>query len=154
MTPKESIDRERVNRLMMAALDGEIAPDERRELEASIERDPEIRGEWERMSRVKEVTGAMTYREPPEEVWGQYWTSVYNRTERGLGWILVSVGTIILLSYGTWKWLESLWADAGLPLFLKLAIMAVVAGLIVLAFSVIREKLFTYRQDRYKEIER
>ena len=33
-------------------------------------------------------------------------------------------------------------------------ILAVAAGLSVLAFSVIREKLFTHRHDPYKEIER
>lgn len=154
MTRNESVDRERVNRLMMAALDGEISPDERRELEGTLERNPEIRREWEMMSRLKEVTGAMTYKQPPEEVWDRYWTSVFNRIERGIGWILISLGSVVLLTYGAWKWLEALWGEAGLPLFVKLAIMAVAVGLLVLAVSVIREKLFTYRRDPYKEIER
>jgi len=139
---------------MMAALDGEISPDERRELEGTLERNPEIRREWEMMSRLKEVTGAMTYKQAPEEVWDRYWTSVFNRIERGIAWILVSVGSVVLLAYGAWKWLEVLWGDAGLPMLVKLAVMAVAVGLLVLAVSVIREKLFTYRRDPYKEIER
>ena len=154
MTRNESVDRERVNRLMMAALDGEISPDERSELEGILERNPEIRREWEMMSRVKEVTGAMTYDRPPEEVWDRYWTSVYNRMERGVGWVFVSLGTVVLLAYGAWKWFETLWGEAGLPWFVKVAIMAVAVGFLVLAVSVIREKLFAYRRDPYKEIER
>lgn len=154
MTRNGSEDRDRVNRLMMAALDGEITPDERRELDGMLARHPELRREFESMSRVKEVTGAMTYREPPEETWDRYWTSVYNRIERGIGWILVSVGSVVLLAYGAWKWLEAVWGAAGLPPVVKFAIMAVATGLLVLAVSVIREKLFTYRDDPYKEIRR
>jgi hypothetical protein len=148
------VDRERVNRLMMAALDGEIATDERDDLDRVLERHPEIRQEYRMMQRVKEVTGTMTYREPPEEIWDRYWVSIYNRLERGIGWILISVGAIALLSWGAWRVIEALWGDAGIPVGVKLAIFAVAAGLLILAVSVVREKLFTYRHDPYKEIER
>jgi ferric-dicitrate binding protein FerR (iron transport regulator) len=154
VTRNDAVDRERVNRLMMAALDGEISSDERRELDGVLERHPEIRREWEMMGRLKEVTGAMTYQQPPEEVWDRYWTGVYNRIERGIGWVLVSVGAVVVAAYGAWKWLEVIWGEAGLPLFVKLAIMTLAVGLLVLAVSVIREKLFTFRRDPYKEIER
>lgn len=154
MSRNESIDRERVNRLMMAALDGEIAADEHRELDAILERDPAIREEWERMKRVKEATGTMTFREPPEEVWDQYWTSVYSRAERGIGWILLSVGSVVVAAYAAWHLLASIWGDTELPVFMKFAIFSIALGLIVLALSVIREKLFTHRRDTYKEIQR
>ena len=106
------------------------------------------------MNRVKEVTAEITFREPPEEVWRQYWGSVYNRTERGLGWILVSVGSIVLLGYGVWEFVTHLLEDSGIPWPIKLAILAVALGLVVLSISVAREKFFTWRRDPYKEIER
>lgn len=148
------IDRERVNRLMMAALDGETTSEEWRELQGVLARDPELQAEWERMGRVKEVTGAMAYKNPPKEVWGSYWTSVYNRLERGAGWILLSIGAMVLLVYGAWEGLQAMWADASIHLFVKIAVMAVVAGLVVLIVSTVREKLFTRKYDPYKEIER
>lgn len=154
MTGSDRVDRQRVNRLMMEALDGEISAAERRELDEILEAHPEIRREYDMMDRAKEVTGTMTYRQPPEEVWDRYWTSVYNRFERGLGWILISIGAVVVASYGTWKWLEAVWGDAGLPLVVRLGIIAVATGLFVLAASVIREKIFTHRHDPYKEIER
>jgi len=150
----ENVDRERVNRLMMAALDGEISTDERADLDRVLERHPEIRQEYRMMQRVKEVTGTMTYREPPEETWDRYWVSIYNRLERGIGWILISVGAVVLLSWGAWEVLGEIWGDTGIPLGVKLAIFTVAAGLLILAVSVVREKLFTYRRDPYKEIER
>ena len=38
MSGNENVDRERVNRLMMAALDGEISTDERADLDRVLER--------------------------------------------------------------------------------------------------------------------
>jgi hypothetical protein len=154
VTRSDQVDRDRVNRLMMEALDGEISAAERGELDGILDAHPEIRKEDEMMSRVKEVTGTMTYTKPPEEVWDRYWTSVYNQFERGVGWILVSIGTVVVATYGAWKWLEAVWGEAGLPWIVRLGIIAVAAGLFVLAVSVIREKLFTHRHDPYKEIER
>ena len=154
MTRNDPADRERAQRLMMAALDGEISAAERQELDQLLETDDRIRDEWERMNRVKEVTSAMAFREPPEEVWEQYWTSVYKRVERGIGWILLSLGTIVLLAYGAWKWMEAIAGADDLPLVLKLAIFGGVVGLIILIVSVLREKLFTRHRDAYKEIQR
>lgn len=147
-------DREKLRGLMMAALDGEITADERAELERGLEADGELRQEWESMRRVKEVTAEMGFREPPEEIWGRYWTSVYNRAERGVGWILASVGAIVLVGYFAWEAVQRLLAETELPWGVKVAIFALALGGIILAISVAREKFFTWRRDPYKEIER
>jgi hypothetical protein len=147
-------DRVKLRVLMMAALDGEITPGDAEELEQGLAADGELRQEWESMRRVKEVTGEMGFRKPPEEVWGRYWTSVYNRTERGVGWILASVGAIVLAGYAAWEIVQQILASSGIPWAIKLAIFAVALGGIILSISVAREKFFTWRKDPYKEIER
>ena len=91
---------------------------------------------------------------PPEEQWRVYWQDVYNRMERGLGWILVSVGAIVLASYGLWEAVSEMLEDASVPWFLKLAFFALGAGAIILFVSALREKLFTRKHDPYKEVER
>ena len=154
MSPRDSVDTEPARRLMMAALDGEISSEERHELDGMLETNSEIREEWEQMNRVKEVTSTMAFREPPEEVWGEYWTSVYNRTERGIGWLLLSLGSIVLLAYGSWKWVQAVFQTDDLPLLPKLAILGVAFGLSILVVSVLREKLFTRKHDPYKEVQR
>jgi hypothetical protein len=145
---------ERVRQLLMSALDGELTARERRELEGLLNADSSLRDEWNRLTRVKEVTQSMSLRKPPDEVWEDYWASVYSRLERGIGWILVSIGLIVLVSYGAWRGVEELIADAGLPWFLKGAILATTVGLVVLFVSVLREKLFVRGRDPYKEIQR
>jgi len=147
-------DEHDVRDLMMAALDGELAPAERAELVRRLAADPELSKEWERLQRLKELTTMSKIKSPPEAQWDHYRRSVYNRIERGVGWILVSVGAAVLIGYGLWEAIQSLLADTSMPEYLKLAIFALGAGAVVLLISIVREKLFTYRHDPYKEVER
>jgi hypothetical protein len=138
----------------MAGLDGELSSQEQAELDRLLADDDRLQAEWERFRRVKEVTETMSYREPPPEIWEDYWTVVYNRLERGLGWILVSVAALVLFGYGAWHAIEAILADSGLPGFVKIAIFALVLGAAILFVSVAREKLFTRKRDAYSEIQR
>ncbi len=97
----------------------------------------------------------MKYKEPPDEVWERYWSKVYNRLERGLGWILTSIGAISLLFYGGFKAIESLIKDPTLAVFLKVAILVLLAGVVILLVSVVRERIFVYKKDKYaKEVKK
>lgn len=145
---------ERARRLIMASIDGELASGERDELERLLDAHPTLRTEWARLQRLKEVTEAMALRPAPEEVWSDYWASVYSRLERGIGWILFSLGAIVLLSYGAWTGVKELVADATMPWFIKVSLLAVTIGTVVLLVSVVREKVFVGRRERYKDVER
>lgn len=145
---------ERARRLIMASIDGELAGGERGELERLLDERPALRAESARLQRVKEVTEAMALRPAPEEVWSDYWASVYSRLERGIGWILFSLGAIVVLSYGAWTGVRELLADATMPWFVKASLLALTVGVVVLLVSVVREKVFVGRRQRYKDVER
>ena len=145
---------ERAHRLMMGALDGEISDAERTELQRLMEQDPSLQGEWKRLNEVKEVTGTMALRSPPAEVWETYWTSVYHRFERGVGWILLSMGAIVSLSYGLWQVVQEIIGDTTMPMAIKAAIFVTMVGGVILFVSVAREKWFIYRSDPYKDVQR
>ena len=87
---------DRTRELLMRALDDELRPEEQRELDLLLADDPTLRAERERLGRLKEVTGEMKLRNPPEQLWDDYWNSAYSRMERGIGWILVSFGVIVV----------------------------------------------------------
>ncbi len=145
---------EHTHHLMMAALDGELAADERAELERRLAADADLAAEWKRLENLKEVTQMTKISTPHEEHWGSYWQGVYNRIERGIGWILFSLGATVLTVFGLWEAVDALFQDSSMPVFLKLSVFALGAGGAVLLISVIREKLFTHRHDPYKEVER
>ena len=147
-------DDERIRQLMMGALDGELNERDRTELDRELGADPELRREWERLKRVKEVTSTMVLRSPPEEVWETYWKSVYHRLERGVGWILLSLGAMIALAYGLWRAALELMADTSIPGFVKGSILAAILGGVIIVVSVIREKMFVKKLDPYRDIQR
>jgi len=148
------VPNERARRLMMAELDGELGAAEREELNRLVAGDPELENERKRFLRLKEVTDSMALKPAPAEIWDGYWTSVYSRLERGIGWIFASIGAIILLVYGAWQGIEEMIGDASLPWYTKTALLALLFGLVVLLVSVIREKLFLGSRQRYKDVER
>jgi ferric-dicitrate binding protein FerR (iron transport regulator) len=145
------IDRDRAQALMMAALDGEASAAEQQELNAMLERSPELAAEWRRFERLKEVTSGMRLQHLPEEVWDRYWTTTYRRAERGLAWLLVVAGGLVLAGYWIWHAVEAFLADTGTPFFLRAAIAAVTIGALILVVSVVREKIFTARRDPYQK---
>jgi ferric-dicitrate binding protein FerR (iron transport regulator) len=149
-----NIEIERIRGLMMAALDNECSTAERQALMQALEKNPGLQREWRELQRVKEVTSMINVRKPPDEVWAGYWTQVYARNERRVAWVLVSLGTIVLLSWGVWQWISHLLADQTVPTFIKLGMAMLAVGLVILAVSVVREKLFVNKHDPYKDIER
>lgn len=151
MTHQDPLNRERVQQLMMAALDGEVSSDEQRELDGLIAAHPDVAHEWRRFQRLKEVTTNMSLRTPPEETWDRYWQNTYRRTERGIAWLLVSIGAIVLLGYWAWHAVLAFFETGSEPLGIRLAIAALTIGLVILAVSVIREKIFTNRRDPYQK---
>jgi hypothetical protein len=150
----QAMDKQEIRELMMAVLDDESSPEDRRKLDRALADDAVLRFEWEELRKVKEVTNMMSIRKPPDHVWQDYWTSVYARLERGIAWVFISLGVIVTLSWGVWEAVQEISADADVPTLVKIAIAALFVGILILAVSVVREKLFVRRSDPYKDIER
>jgi hypothetical protein len=152
MTPANDLDLDRIRALMMAALDNECSDDERRELETQIARRPELRAEWTRLKRVKEVTMSMEIARLPEEVWDHYRRSVLHRGERGVAWTLIVGGAATLGAWALWHWLEA-WLARDLPVVVKVASAALMTGAALLLVSIVRERWHLRHRDPYsKEI--
>jgi hypothetical protein len=151
---KLAADRERFQQLLMGAVDQELSAAEQEEFEKLIQQNSDFNEEWTKFKSMKEVLVTMKFKNLPEKTWDNYWLNVFNRLERGLAWILVSVGSVILITFGLFKAVEEMFQDQHLILIVKGAIIAVLAGLVILLVSVIREKLIVRRSDPYKEVKR
>ncbi len=140
--------------LLAGYVDGELTAAEREAFEAELASDPELKAELQEFRELKEVTGMARYADLPDEVWETYWQSIYRKLERGVGWILFSLGAIVLLGFGLWEGLSHLWANPEAPLWLKLGVSILGGGSVFLLVSYGRERLFAYNRDRYKEVTR
>ncbi len=141
--------------MLTGYLDGELTPERSAELEAHLATCEACRRELAELTGLKEELAMMKFKEPPDVELERYWRSVYNRLERGLGWILFSVGAIVVLCYGAFLLIEEMIKDPRIAVLLKVGVVALVFGAVILFVSLLRERLAVRKVDKYsKEVER
>jgi predicted anti-sigma-YlaC factor YlaD len=139
---------------MMGYLDGELTELEIERMDQHLEGCGECRAELDGFRKLKEITRPMKLAIPDDAYWEQYWSSVYNRLERRAGWIMLSAGAILLTSYGAYQFVVRLLLAGEIHVLIRLGIAALVIGLCTLLISVIRERIYLWRSDKYKRIKR
>jgi predicted anti-sigma-YlaC factor YlaD len=145
---------EEIKPYLMSYLDGEIEPEKKTEIERHLTECENCRKEHQSFVKLKQETDKMRLADLSDELWNGYWKGVYRRVERGAGWIFLSIGAIILLSFGAYQFFKELLADPNISLIVKVGVSTGALGAIVLLVSIIRERLFQHKTERYKEVER
>lgn len=140
--------------LLMGYLDSELTELEVLRIEEHLKECADCAAELEEFRRLKEVTHNMRVLMPDEKYWEDYWSHVYNRLERKIGWILTSLGAILLSSYGLYDLVEQLLIRTGIPLIVRIGVLALVVGFCTLLISVLRERIFLAKMDKYERIKR
>ena len=139
---------ERVNyEELMRYLDGEIGPEERVRIEASVETSTELRRELAVYRAMKDDLQALKLSDGGPD--GSVWHAVNRSLARPLAWVLLVVGALVWAAYGVWVYFTS-------PSFLwqKLATGAVGVGILVLLASVIWERYRVWLTDPYRDIQK
>ena len=132
---------------LMRYLDGEVGPEERRRIEASMEYSTELRRELAVYRAMKDDLQTLKLNQGGSN--GSVWYAVNRHLARPFGWILLVVGSLVWAAYGVYVYLTS-------PTFLwqKLATGAVGIGILVLLASVIWERYRVWLTDPYRDIQR
>ena len=141
--------------MMMAYIDDELPDEDRRRFERHLEGCESCARELSEFASLKEELAMVKFAEPTDAELERYWRSIYNRLERGLGWILFSAGAIVLLCYGAFVLLEEVIRDPNVALAVKIGVSALIVGAVVLFVSLLRERLAIRKSDKYsREVER
>lgn len=137
--------------LLMGYLDGELDESQRRRVEEALASDPALQQELEEMRGLKELTSSVGIDEKTDAELQAFWGSVYNRTERRVGWMLLIAGLLGLSALVSFLFLDSdktHWS-------VKVLVACMGAGALILLWSVWRERMRVLSHDRYsKEIHR
>lgn len=140
--------------LMTAVLDGEADTDQRQRFAELLAGDAALQQEFDELKSLKELTMNNKQQDPDKALWQSYWSGVYRRLERGVGWVLMSAGLIMLLMYGGWEFAREWLTSPDIPLWVKFGGVFAGSGMIILFVSILRETLFHHKNERYKDIER
>jgi hypothetical protein len=139
---------------MMGYLDDELTDEQRDQFAEHLKGCRECAGELDQFRKLNAITDEVTLVEPEDRIWQDYWSGVYNRVERGLGWIVFSVAAILLTIYGGFKLIEEIVNDPAIGMLLKAGLLALILGLAVLFVSVLRERVYLWSKDRYRNVRR
>ena len=141
--------------MISAYVDGELTPEQRERLESHLSACDACKRELAEVRALKKELDMIKFTEPTDEQLERYWSGVYNRLERGAGWVLFSIGAIVLLCYGGFKLVEQVVRDPAVAWWVKGGVLALVFGLAILFVSLLRERLAVRKVDKYsKEVER
>jgi predicted anti-sigma-YlaC factor YlaD len=139
--------------LISGLVDGELGPEDKKRVCDHLVSCDSCRNEYAKLKKLKEVTDDMKYYDLPDKLLAGYWTGIYNRIERGLGWIFLSIGIIIILGFAAWKFLEDFLLNNDISIIVRFGVAAFVIGIIIFTVSIIRERMFSKKHDRYDEVE-
>ena len=140
--------------LLMGYLDGELSAEEKDRLEKHLKTCASCQEELGDFRKLIAITNEVGLLEPEDKLWERHWGGIYNRIERRIGWVLFGVAAIALLIYGGFVMVEEIVTDPKISVLLKVGICAMIIGLAILFVSVVRERLFFWSNDRYKNVRR
>ena len=140
--------------LMMGYLDNELDEDQKSRFEQHLAGCRECTEELKEFRKLKAITDEVTLVEPEDRIWQQYWNGVYNRIERGVGWIMFSIAAIVLVVYGGFKAIDEIIEDPNVEMIVKIGLLALIVGMAILLVSVLRERLYFWKKDRYRNVRR
>jgi hypothetical protein len=136
--------------LLVGLLDGELTPDETRQINDHLTRCASCRDDFEKLRETTGRLGAISFHEPDDAVLAQVWKAPYSRLARNASLFLIIGGYLTLVGYG----LFTLFTSGTEELPAKIGIGGIVLGFVTLLIQLIRERLKTYKTDPYKEIKR
>ena len=141
--------------LITGYVDDELSVADRQRLESHLRACDACRRELEELVAFKEHLTMLKFKEPSDAELQRYWSSIYNRLERGVGWILFSLGAIVVLCWGAFEAIEEMIKDPAISLVLKVGVVSLIVGGVVLFVSLVRERLTVRKTDKYsREVER
>ena len=139
---------------LMGYLDNELSDEQKNRFEEHLAGCPECTAELKEFRKLKAITDEVTLFEPEDRIWQDYWAGIYNRIERSIGGIIFSVSAILLAIYGGFKLIETIITDATTGMLLKIGLLALITGLAILFVSVLRERVYFWGKDRYRNVRR
>lgn len=140
-----------VKTLLSGYLDGELEEKSRDVVEQHLAVCEVCRAEYEKLKTLVEVTNEMRFKEPAKEVWDKYWSRIYNRLERSAGWMIFVLGIIVWVAWGVYCFVT----NPAIKAVEKVIVAAPIIGVLILLISVIRERVYKSKFDKYsREVKR
>lgn len=149
MTNQVQINSEHVGEMLSGYIDGELTQQERQRVILHCESCEACSETLEELTVLRERLGNTLISPIGEDKWRESMDVKGVKTSRGIGWILLIAGLLVIGGVGLYHFVFEDTMDT----WMKLVIVAIYGGLAILLFSVLRQRLIERKTDKYKDVE-
>ena len=136
--------------LMMGMIDGELTDAESMKLNNHMIRCSSCREESEQLKGASSKLDGIDIKEPDEGIVDKTWRSPYSKLTKNFGILLVIAGWLIMMIYGAYEFIVTKETES-IP---KYAFVIILIGIAILFITVLRDRIRSYRNDPYKEVDK
>lgn len=141
---------EKIDELLSGYLDDELTQGDFQRVDVHLRSCEKCRKTLDAMTQLqKAVANSQVAAELEQERWEKIMKDIPAQASRGIGWTLFIAGIVTLVSVAIWEFA----VDVDEPLHIKLAVGGVWFGLLFLFLSVLRQRILSYKTDKYKEVQ-
>lgn len=140
---------EKINELLSGYLDNELTQSDYQRVDVHLRSCESCRQSLDDMTKLRgAVAVSQTDTNLEEERWERMMNDLPARASRGIGWILLIAGFVTLVSLAIWEFA----IDDEISIWSKLGAAGVWFGLLFLFLSVLRQRLISWKTDKYKGV--
>ncbi len=142
---------EHLEELLSGYVDGELNESDRLRVKQHLAECHQCALKVIAMNEMKHNTAHIQFQDPPPEVWDEHAKGIFERSTRGLGWILYVAGAILyIVAMVSFLW-KSLVTGKGDWRFI-VGIFALLGGTVFLLVAVLQQRIRALGTDRYRDI--
>ncbi len=141
---------EEMTRLLSAYLDGELTQSDRQRVRLRLENSEEWRRELEELRAIQNMTADLQFRQPPDAVMDALESTLSVQAPRRFGWGLLALALAGWMVYALVLYSR----DFRWPSVAELLAGGVLAGLVLVFLSVLRQRILERPHDRYRNVKR
>lgn len=131
-----------------AYLDGELTQQDSQRVRLHIEGCNTCGKTLKELRQVKETMGQLSYPNTDQEMLDRLENDLVTRTAQWSGWLLLLIPVMVLIGYGTYNF----FTDPETPGVVRFFYGAFQLGMLILFGSVLRQRLMTYKNDKYRKV--
>ena len=140
---------EKIDELISGYLDDELTQADYQQVDVHLRSCDKCRQTLDDMIKLRgAVAGSQNQTEIEHERWEKIMNDMPAQASRGIGWVLLIAGVITLVSLAIWEFA----IDNSVSLPVKLGTAAVWFGILFLFLSVLRQRLVSWKTDKYKNV--
>jgi anti-sigma factor RsiW len=136
--------------MLSAYLDGELTQSDHQRVQLHLETSEEMKRELDELAAVKNMTAGLRFHTPSDDVMDALEQRLSVQAPRKFGWGILAVALIAWVVYAVVLVLR----NPRWPTVLELLEGGVIAGLLLVFLSVLRQRILERPHDRYRKVRR